>query len=294
MSVPKIKRVPGGGTFIVRSKYTHKWRQKQGDNNWPFLGDLGCCPVDSSSKITYCEFEPTMVSTTPSTPLIRQASDHSFLVTFGEGISRFHHRDVLRFFRLLSSNPDRAIVNLHPAYNSLLISFDPFVKQPKELLGYIHMLLNQLDTVEAKKSELIEIPVCYDRTFAPDLEFVATHNGLRSEDVIRLHASAEYLVYFIGFSPGFPYMGELPVELSTPRLTTPRVHVPAGSVAIGGNQTGIYSTASPGGWRIIGRTPLSLFDPHRDRPSVLQMGDSVRFKSISLEEYQIMLHGNAA
>ena len=233
-----------------------------------------------------------MVSTTPSTPLIRQASDHSFLVVFGEGISRTHHRDVLRLFRLLRSDPDHSIVNIHPAYNSVLISFDPFVKHPKEFLEYIHLLLNQLDTIEATRSEPIEIPVCYDRTFAPDLEFVATHNGLMPEDVIRLHASVVYLVYFIGFSPGFPYMGELPVQLAAPRLTTPRVRVPEGSVAIGGNQTGIYSTASPGGWRIIGRTPLKLFDPLRDQPTTLQMGNTVRFKSISIGDYQTMRDSN--
>lgn len=234
-----------------------------------------------------------MVSTTPSTPLIRQASDHSFLVTFGEGISRAHHRNVLRLFRLLLSNPDRSTVNIHPAYSSVLISFDPFVKQPREFLEYVRLLLNQLDTVEATKSEPIEIPVCYDRTFAPDLEFVATHNGLMPEDVVRLHMSVEYLIYFIGFSPGFPYMGELPAELAAPRLTTPRVMVPEGSVAIGGNQTGIYSTASPGGWRIIGRTPLRLFDPLLDQPTTLQMGNTVRFRSISIAEYQTMHERNA-
>ena len=233
-----------------------------------------------------------MVSTTPSTPLIRQASDHSFLVTFGEGVSRAHHRDVLRFFRLLFSNPDRATINIHPAYNSVLISFDPFVKQPREFLEYLRLHLNRLDTVEGMKSDPIEIPVCYDRTFAPDTEFVAAHNGLMHEDVVRLHTSVEYLVYFIGFSPGFPYMGELPAELAAPRLTTPRVRVPEGSVAIGGNQTGIYSTASPGGWRIIGRTPLKLFDPLCDQPTMLQMGNTVRFRSISIAEYQTMNKNN--
>lgn len=210
-----------------------------------------------------------MLLTTPSTPLIRQASDHSFLVTFGEGISRAHHCNVLRLFRLLQSNPDHSIANIHPAYNSVLISFDPIEKHPREFLEYVRLLLNKLDTVEAAIPKPIEIPVCYDRTFAPDLEFVATHNGLMPEDVVRLHASVEYLVYFIGFSPGFPYMGELPAQLATPRLTTPRIRVPEGSVAIGGNQTGIYSTTSPGGWRIIGRTPLKLFDPLRDRKSVV-------------------------
>lgn len=229
-----------------------------------------------------------MVSTTPSIPLIRQASDHSFLVTFGEGISRTHHRHVLRFFELLRSYPDISVVNIHPAYNSVLVSFDPLAKQPREFLEYLRLLLNQLDTVEASTSGLLEIPVCYDRTFAPDLEFVATHNSLKPEDVVRLHSSVDYLIYFIGFSPGFPYMGDLPAQLATPRLTSPRISVPEGSVAIGGSQTGIYSTASPGGWRIIGRTPLRLFNPLRDQPATLRMGNTVRFKPISISEYQTM------
>jgi inhibitor of KinA len=293
LSVPKIKRVPGGGTLISDVKYTHKWRQKQGGGACGFNGVRWYLAVDSSSKITYCEFEPTMASTTPFTPLIRQASDHSFLVTFGEGISRAHHRDVLRLFRLLNSNPDRSTVNIHPGYSSVLISFDPFVKQPREFLEYVRLLLHQLDTIEVTSSEPTEVPVCYDKTFAPDLEFVATHNGLTPEEFVRLHASVEYLVYFIGFSPGFPYMGDLPARLATPRLTTPRVTVPEGSVAIGGSQTGIYATASPGGWRIIGRTPLRLFNPLRERPATLQMGSAVRFKPISMAEYQTLHNSNA-
>ena len=123
---------------------------------------------------------------------------------------------------------------------------------------------------------------------APDLEDVAAHNGLSVEDVIRIHARQEYLVYFLGFSPGFPYLGDLPTELATPRLKTPRLRVLTGSVAIGGSQTGIYPVDSPGGWRLIGRTPLSLFSPEKDPPTLLRMGDRVHFVPITMKEFDAL------
>ena len=123
---------------------------------------------------------------------------------------------------------------------------------------------------------------------APDLGDVAAHNGLSVEEVIRIHARSEYLVYFLGFSPGFPYLGDLPTELATPRLKTPRLRVPAGSVAIGGSQTGIYPVDSPGGWRLIGRTPLPLFSPEKDPPTLLQMGDRVHFVPITMKEFNTL------
>lgn len=226
-----------------------------------------------------------MLSTEPLFPRIQEASDHSFMVFFGEGISRLHHRNVVRLFRLLQLQPNRATRNLHPAYSSVLISFDPLLTHPNDFRAYVHELVEQLETVELFPPQVIEVPVCYDRSLGPDLEFVARHNGLTIEDVVRYHCSVEYLVYFIGFSPGFPYLGELPKELYSPRLSTPRVRVPAGSVAIGGSQTGIYSVSSPGGWRVVGRTPMKLFDLNLDTPSALEMGDLVRFKPIALPEY---------
>ena len=124
---------------------------------------------------------------------------------------------------------------------------------------------------------LVEIPVRYGREFGPDLEDVARHTGLTPERVIEMHSEAEYLVYFLGFAPGFSYLGGLPPELATPRLPAPRKRVPAGSVAIGGNQTGVYPIASPGGWRIIGHTNTKLFDPDAAEPVLLRMGDRLRF-----------------
>lgn len=211
------------------------------------------------------------------------------LVTFGDGISRTHHRNVARLFRLLRSEPHPATRNIHPAYSSVLISFDPLVINPRDFDRHVRALVDRIDSVETAPPRSVVIPVCYDKTYGIDLEFVANYTNLSVDDVIRYHTSVEYLVYFLGFAPGFPYLGELPEALATPRLSTPRVTVPEGSVAIGGSQTGIYSVASPGGWQIIGRTPLKLFRPLENPPTILEMGDLVRFKPIATEEFQTML-----
>jgi len=134
----------------------------------------------------------------------------------------------------------------------------------------------------------IDVPVCYEPEFAPDLEFVSRHTGLSRAEVVRRHGSPEYLVYFVGFAPGFAYLGDLPPELSVPRHPTPRLTVAAGSVALGGQQTGIYSVSSPGGWRVIGRTPLRLFDPEKNDPTFFRLGDLVRFTQIPSIEYKVL------
>lgn len=221
-------------------------------------------------------------------PRLQLASDCSVLVTFGINISREHHRDVVRLFTLLLSERHPAIRNLHPAYCSLLITFDPLVADPHHFRDFIHGLVERIDSVLLPMSRVVEIPVCYDTALGPDLQFVASHNHISVAEVIRYHSSTEYLVYFLGFSPGFPYLGELPKQLFAPRLPTPRVKVPAGSVAIGGNQTGIYPADSPGGWRIIGRTPLKLFRAERSEPALLHMGDIVRFVPITRREFDEM------
>jgi inhibitor of KinA len=220
-----------------------------------------------------------------SYPRFQLASDHSLLVTFGNGISRSNHRDVVRFFNLLQAEPNPATRNIHPAYSSVLISFDPLVTHPRDFDLYARGLSVHLGSVAPTTAHTVEIPVCYDEPFAPDLVFVASHNKLTVEEVVRHHSSVEYLVYFVGFAPGFPYLGDLPRQLATPRLPSPRVKVPEGSVAIGGSQTGIYSIESPGGWRVIGRTPWKLFRPDKRPPTILEIGDAVRFKRISAQEF---------
>ena len=205
---------------------------------------------------------------------IRPASDRSLLISFGDEISIDAHRQVSRLTRALEGQ--RGVLNLHPAFASVLIDFDPRLRSHADLEALARQCM-EAATDEARVTRVVEIPVCYGGEFGPDLGDVAQHAGLSPERVVELHAAADYLVYFVGFSTCFPYLGGLPPELATPRLSAPRKHVPAGSVAIGGSQAGIYPLASPGGWRIVGRTPLRLFDPQASPPPLLRMGDRVRF-----------------
>jgi inhibitor of KinA len=150
---------------------------------------------------------------------------------------------------------------------------------------FLEPLIAEADSAPVPESRLVEIPVCYGGEFGPDLEDVARHSELRPDEVIRLHSSAEYFAYFLGFMPGFAYLGGLPDSIATPRHATPRTRVAAGSVGIGGNQTGVYPLPSPGGWRLIGRTPAVLFSPERNPPALLEMGDLVKFVPITREEF---------
>ena len=210
---------------------------------------------------------------------IRPSSDRSLLVSFGDEISMDAHREVRALVTALRES-SAGILNLHPAFASVLIDFDPRRISHRQMEALVRERMAAPPEAAACETRTVEVPVSYGGECGPDLEAVARHTGLTPARVVELHASASYLVYFLGFSPGFPYLGGLPVELATPRLATPRKRVPAGSVAIGGSQTGIYPMESPGGWRIIGRTTLPLFDPEADPPALLRMGDHVRFTPI--------------
>lgn len=214
------------------------------------------------------------------------ASDSSLLVEFGETISPKLHEQVLALFHILVSQGDSRIRNLHPAYASLLIDFDPMRWSHEELTAHVRELIGRSKSSDARISRAITIPVCYDPEFGPDLSDVATIHHISVNEVARLHTSAKYLVYFLGFSPGFAYLGGLPEQLRTPRLSTPRGRVAAGSVGIGGDQTGVYPIQSAGGWRIIGRTPVRMFDVSGDPPTRLQPGDVVQFDAIDRLEFE--------
>ncbi len=238
-----------------------------------------CIPLLFSLSLRHF---PTM----PQLPHISVASDHSLVLTFGATISKKAHLDVLRAMKFFEDHPRPSILNLHPAYCTVLIDFNPTQTTIDEMISFCEEGLKQFDTIVLPPHRSIEIPVVYGGEFGPDLNDVAAHHHRSTEDVITIHSSENYVVYFLGFSPGFPYMGGLPEQIATPRLAVPRKNVPAGSVAIGGNQTGIYPLATPGGWRIIGRTPLRLFDAKRNPPTLLQMGDRVTFKKLSTEEFR--------
>ena len=207
------------------------------------------------------------------------------LVSFGDEISRPLHENVLRLTNALLSENKSFLRNVHPAYATVLISFDPMLASFSAVHRYVESVLKKINSFPLPKRREIEIPVCYGGEFGPDLNDVASCNNLSLDEVVRIHSSGEYLVYFLGFSPGFPYMGGLSNKIATPRLATPRRKTPVGSVAIGGNQTGIYPVSSPGGWRIIGRTPVRIFRRDGEHPTLLQMGDLVRFKSITKDEF---------
>jgi inhibitor of KinA len=212
-------------------------------------------------------------------------SDQSLLVQFGQEISLDTHREIVSFLKLLEAEPLDGIVNLHPAYTSVLVKFDSMKFDHAEVEASLGPYLARLREVNLPEPRLREIPVCYGGEYGPDLAEVASIHDLSAEEVIRLHSSATYTAYFLGFVPGFAYLGGLPAQLATPRLPTPRKAVPAGSVAIGGNQTGVYPTATPGGWRLIGKTPLKLFDPASAHSSFFEIGDHVRFIPISAEAF---------
>jgi len=210
--------------------------------------------------------------------------DRALLVELGDDVDLKTNNRVRELFVSIKTDPLEGVLETIPSYRSLLLIFDPLKTTLSLLQNRIQQLLQTLDPSQLPDPRKIEIPVVYGSEYGPDLEWVAGYHGITPDEVIRLHTAHAYHVYMIGFMPGFPYMGELPKTLITPRRETPRTVVPRGSVALAQAQTGIYSTQSPGGWQIIGRTPLMLFDSERWPPALLEMGDLVKFFAIDEEE----------
>jgi len=211
------------------------------------------------------------------------ASDHSLLVYFEEETLLAAHRRVVSLTRALERSPLPGVCNLHPAFRSLLVKFDAVERTHAEIEAKLRDRLAAAWEEGENVPRLVEIPVSYGGEFGPDLEEVARLHAISEQELIERHAGGEYLVFFLGFVPGFAYLGELSEELATPRLETPRKAVPAGSVAIAGRQTGVYPFRTPGGWRLLGRTPLRMFERTRREMSLLQLGDHVKFVPISSE-----------
>jgi KipI family sensor histidine kinase inhibitor len=206
--------------------------------------------------------------------------DRSLLVELGETISPEVNRRVQELMLQLQQARLPGVREFAPGYRSLLVVFDPLAIFPAVLKARITDIAAQAGSSGLPQAKLINVPVFYGGDYGPDLEGVAAHLGISTEEVIRLHTAAVYRVYMIGFTPGYPYMGELPEALAIPRRNTPRTRVPKGSVGIAQRQTGIYPVESPGGWQIIGWTPIELFDPNRQLPSLLEMGDRVKFEAV--------------
>jgi inhibitor of KinA len=214
----------------------------------------------------------------------RIMGDRSVLVELGDEISPQVNRRVRELDIALMRHPIEGVVDVVPAYKSLLIIHDPLRLNIVAVQQWIEDLRKMSRGVQIPEPKTVEIPVIYGGEYGPDLEWVATYLNLSPDEVIRLHTGTTYQVYMIGFTPGHPYIAKLPEALVTPRRETPRTDVPSGSVGIGMNQTVIYPAESPGGMQIIGRTPLELFNPYNSPPTLLRIGDLVRFVSIEREE----------
>ena len=219
-----------------------------------------------------------------------KAGEQGLVVEFGNEIDPVVNAKVHRLAKILTFEMSRHILEVVPTYRSLMVYFDPLVITREALQEDIAKCLAELapDAETTDTTRIVTIPVSYGGWYGPDLEFVARHNAMTEDEVIAVHVSKPYLVYMIGFTPGFPYLGGMPERLATPRLDTPRVNIPAGSVGVAGKQTGIYPIESPGGWRLIGRTPLTLFNPLATSPFLFAAGDYLQFAAITLLEYRLI------
>jgi len=221
---------------------------------------------------------------------LRPLGDSAVVITLGENIGVETHEKVKAVAHLLESMPPAAMVEYVPAFTTVTVIYDALATSYEEFVHRVRALLREVPKGSAAvETRVVEIPVCYGGDFGPDLDFVASHNNITAEQAIAIHGEPEYLVYMIGFAPGFPYLGGMSVRIAAPRRDSPRDKIPAGSVGIAGEQTGVYPIETPGGWQLIGRTPLKLFRPHRDEPSLLRAGDRVRFRAIGRDDYDGLL-----
>ena len=221
-----------------------------------------------------------------ATPRFLLNGDTAVSAVFGDRISEEVNRTIRAFQLLLTERKIPGIVETVPTYCSLMIHYDPDRISCDRLLGTLKELAASVDTAALPPSEVLEIPVLYGGEMGPDLAHVAENAGISEEEVVKRHSAPEYLIYMLGFTPGFTYLGGLDSSIETPRLKTPRVSIPAGSVGIAGKQTGIYPIASPGGWQLIGRTPVRMYDPLRETPILPRAGQYIHFFPITEEEYR--------
>lgn len=216
---------------------------------------------------------------------ILTAGDSSLLIEFGNEISPKINQKIAATVKLMKEQHIEGVVDIIPAFCSLLINYDPRVIGYEDLKNRMKALVKVDIKAEAGKKKVYEIPVCYGGEYGPDLENIAKHAGLSEQEVIEIHSSRDYLIYMLGFLPGFTYLGGLDERIHTPRLPSPRLKISAGSVGIGGSQTGIYPLDSPGGWQLMGMTPVKTYDPDREVPILVEAGDYIRFVPVSEEEY---------
>ena len=227
-------------------------------------------------------------------PKIFPLGDAAAIVDFGNQISAETNDRVLSLAKYFDKNPFAGFVEIVPAYSSLTLFYDVFKVRRNNrnfetafdfVCAEIEKALLETNENEQTETRLVEIPVCFDREFATDLDFIAAEKNLLPEEIIEIFLAETYRVFMLGFLPGFAYLGEVAEKIAVPRKQSPRLQVAAGSVGIAGRQTGIYSLASPGGWQIIGRTPLEMFNPANEPPTRLQAGDRIRFYRIGKTDF---------
>lgn len=227
---------------------------------------------------------------------IQSFTEQSIYISFGEGISRKYLTVIRSLMDSFSKQEITGFIEAVPGYNNITIYYDAVLLYEKYRTVYVQEKfitevmewLTQIQIHQATEPTIIQIPVCYDEYFGHDLAFVAEHNQLSIDEVIKIHSETQYTVHMLGFSPGFPFLGGLSPKLETPRKTTPKSAIHAGSVGIAGQQTGIYPFETPGGWQVIGRTPIPLFSLDNKPPSLLTAGDIVQFYPIALEDFKKM------
>ncbi len=212
--------------------------------------------------------------------------DQAVVIQFGDKISEDIQRRITSICSFLEEYSFEGFTEYVPAFTTVTIFYDPLITDYETVEPLMEEMLEAISEEEEKVTAVtIEIPVLYGGPQGPDLSFVAAHAGITETEVIDLHTSGEYLVYMIGFAPGFPYLGGLDARIASPRKETPRACIPAGAVGIAGEQTGVYPIETPGGWQIIGQTPLKLFDVEKHPPALLKAGNRLRFVSITEEEF---------
>ena len=220
---------------------------------------------------------------------ISPISETSALIEFGSEISEDINKKVRTFCTYLDEHPFNGMIEYIPAFASVSVVYNPLKmnsQSPYEVVkSVLEDILSKLDFSSADEEHIVEIPVCYGGEFGPDIEHVAEINNLTVDELIKIHSEGKYLVYMIGFAPGFPYIGGMSGKIAAPRRESPRTLIPAGSVGIAGIQTGVYPIETPGGWQLIGRTPVELFNLDRQPQSLLKSGDIAKFYPISYDEY---------
>ena len=213
------------------------------------------------------------------------AGDKAVVMEFGNEISKDINAKIRNVVKSVEEAKVDGIVELLPTYRSLMIMYDPLKIEYSELILTLDSMSSKQVDNEEEKIKIVEFPTVYGGEYGPDINFVAEHNNITVDEVIKIHTGTDYLVYMMGFTPGFTYLGGMSDKIVTPRLASPRTKIPAGSVGIAGAQTGMYPSETPGGWQLIGRTPLKLYDSDKEPPVMLSAGDYVRYVSVSEEEY---------